>query len=100
LLDDEELLLEGTLVDAAHGHQLYLLGHGQITPKLANITGQTAGVGPGTERTYNLQVELVDPLLAEGIAGNTTFRPSQILVEMQHGGSAPIVYGCTILVGS
>jgi hypothetical protein len=78
---------------------LYLIGHGQIVPKVAHITGQTVGVGPGTERTYDLQVNVDDPLLAEGITGNTMFRPSSMQVEMLHSGSNPITYGCTILVG-
>jgi hypothetical protein len=99
LLDDGETLLEGTLVDASNVHQRYVIGHGQIIPKLENITGQTIGVGAGTERTYDLQTEIIDPLLAEGITGNTAYRPSVLMLEMLHGGTAPITYGCTLLVG-
>jgi hypothetical protein len=99
MLRDAEFLMDGTVADGSSEHQLYLLGHGQVVPRVLHITGQTVGVGPGTERTYDLQVDLIDPLLAEGITGNTTFRPSQLLVEMLHGGSNPITYSCTILVG-
>jgi hypothetical protein len=98
-LKDGEFLLDGTTADGSSEHQLYLIGHGQIVPKAANITGTTVGEGMGTERTFDLQVEVIDPMLAEGITGNTMFRPSSMQVEMLHSGSNPITYGATILVG-
>jgi hypothetical protein len=102
LLSDGELLLEGTQVDAADGHQLYLIGHGQVIHRgvVGHITGQSVGEGAGTARTFDLEIELSDPLLSEGIAGNTTFRPSHLLLEMVHGGPDLITYGATILVGT
>ena len=104
LLEDGELLLEGTLVDVAEGHQLYLIGHGQVIPKgvVGRITGMATGQGQGsgTDSSFDLEIEAFDPLIAEGITGNTTFRSSTLIVEMEHGGSNPIIYGATIIVGN
>ena len=102
LLSDGELLLEGVQVDAPDGHQIYLIGHGQVIAKgvVGRITGTATGQGEGQNLSYDLDIEAFDPLLAAGITGNTTFRPSQLRVEMLHGGSGPITYGATILVGS
>ena len=102
LLSDGELLLEGTTADGSDGHQLYLIGHGQVIPKgiVGRITGTASGQGEGQDLTYDLAIEAFDPLLSEGITGNTTFRPSALRVEMLHGGSGPITYGATIMVGA
>jgi hypothetical protein len=101
LNDQDDLILDGVEVDAPDIRQSYVIGHGQLVQKgiVGRITGTATGQGEGQDLTYDLAIEAFDPFEREGVSGNTISRPSAIFLEMQHGGSGPITYGATILVG-
>jgi hypothetical protein len=101
LSDAGAVLLEGAPIDGPDVQRTYVLGHGQIIPKgnVARITGTAVGQGEGKDLAYDLTVQALDYLAEIGIDGETAFRPSSLVLEMDHGGSGPITYGATILVG-
>jgi hypothetical protein len=101
LNDKGDLILDGIEVDGPDVRQSYIMGHGQLVQKgiVGRITGTAIGQGEGQNLTYDLDIEAFDPFEREGVSGNTISRPSSISLEMQHGGSGPITYGATILVG-